>query len=279
MMTERTGGSLGSLAAVSPALASLAIGACATLATIAACHPAQARRHEPAGAQAHADAHTVAAWVRGAAQRPIEPNARGAALGLQRVRLDAAASSPPSTEPGSCGAQLRSILPLPGQPGVVLLSNLDGELLRYEDGEQRSMHLAPGAPPVGDILAIEAQASPLQLLVTNRDGDELWVLEIGGDQVLTATHLVGGLAVSDRDAFLARYWAGRCTRDASDCLALVDAEQQRFVDRRTRPTAEPETVLDLGRALVADVRYADPSGAWVYLLTSNACEGALARSP
>lgn len=223
-----------------------------------------------------ADARMVSGWVRGEARRPIPVDARGASLGLQKVMLDDPASR--AVEPGSCGMGLRSLLSIPGQPGAVLVSNASGELFRYEGGARRRMTTRVALPPIGELLGLEAEASPLHLLVSDREGEQLWELELGDAEVLSATFLGEGVPFADRVAFLDRYWVGRCLYGARGCLALVHDDVQLSLDRRADLEAEPEIVMPLGQALVTDVGYADASGTSVYLLTAQVCEDEAATS-
>lgn len=223
-----------------------------------------------------ADARTVSGWVRGEPRRPIPVDARGASLGLQKVMLDDPASR--TVEPGSCGMGLRSLLSIPGQPGAVLVSNASGELFRYESGARHRMTTRVALPPIGELLGLEAEASPLHLLVSDREGEQLWELELGDAEVLSATFLGEGVPFADRVAFLDRYWVGRCLHGARGCLALVYDDVQLSLDRRDHPEVEPEIVMPLGQALVTDVGYADASGTSVYLLTAQVCEDVAAKS-
>lgn len=223
----------------------------------------------------HADAQTIAGWVRGEARRPVPVDARGASLGLQKLALDQPRPEHAEPEPGSCGQDLRWLLPVPGQPGVVLLSNAQGQLLRYADGEQVVLMATVDVPPVGELLGIVDQASPLAVVVRGFTGDTLWTLEISDTAVLTATPRPNGLPFGDRESFLQHHRVGRCATGTLGCLTLVADDTRLSIDRRAHPTAEPEIVMDLGprdELYVADVAYADADGSSVYLLTAAVCE-------
>ncbi len=221
---------------------------------------------------------TVIGWVRGEARRPVPVDARGAALGLQMVEIGEVQAEPAVAEPGSCGEELQSLLPVPDQPGVVLLSNADGGLFRYADGALRPMTARTELPPIGDLVGFASRSSPLQLLVSNLERDQLWELEIGNVQVLTASLANEGLPFDDREAFLESYRVGRCSHGSNNCLMLVRDDEQLSLDRRAHPKAEPEILMPLGQTYVADVAYVDAEGFRIYLLTAQVCEDDAAGS-
>ncbi len=225
---------------------------------------------EPGAASVPVDPRAVAEWVRGERYRPVPIDARGSALGLQVAELGKPLGSAVS-QPGSCSEGLHSLLPVPGQPGVVLMSDAEGRLFRYEGALMHPLALPPEVPPVVDLLGLAARTSPLQLLVTTTGSDALWELELGDDHVLSATPMIEGPQFTTREQLLAHYWVGRCTEAERDCLAIVRDDEGLTIDRRAHPEADPEIVMTIGDAYVADVGYADATGRSVYLLTLQPC--------
>ncbi len=218
-------------------------------------------------------------WVAGEPMRGPKTRNRGAAMALLQIprRGDVEHGTPVS---GSCGLDLRSVLPVPPGPAAVFGVDSNGALHRHADARWESITADFPLPVLGRLLGYDAPTSPVELLAVGLH-EQLWSLTIA-DTVLVDAHLVDPAAdarLVDRATFRRHFDTRQCLLEEQDCLVVTVGDgQRRSLDVEPTPGASRRPLIALGPRQTLEARYADHDGEQIVLLTEHSgCDGE--RSP
>lgn len=265
---------------MSRAVRRLGCGAAPSLVVLLSCAPASTGElgRYAAGPSSESDpAHTrstisnIVTWVVGERERTVRTDPRGVSLGLLLVEpvLQAAPTTKPLPE--SCARELQALHPAPGMPGTVFLAGADRTLWRYAEGRLVELSLDTYVPPIVHILGFRAATSPLEMLVEERNREQLWSLTIADDRVVHSKPVSDDPSFIDHDDFFKAYDVGRCRAAGLSCLRLEEVDGDHSLMCEMQAGEGLLEIMPLPEGRTIDVSYADRNIGTIYLLTDMVC--------
>jgi len=185
--------------------------------------------------------------------------------------LLAKGQSPPSQRSASTVCdRTSSILPAPAGDARIFLAV--GGRLHVRDTSTATTRTVEGTDAalyLRELLAFEAAASPLRILVTARvkgeEKDSLWNVTIDGKSAIGQSRVKDGSIVRDSATFFATFATPRCEKKDTNCLVAQSVDGQWFVDLEPTRHAARKPYLSLGSSPVVDAAW-DPGKKSLYVL-------------
>lgn len=218
----------------------------------------------------------VASWVR-EIKRDIHPGPRASSVSLFVISRDGRSPGPSVSrsclEPTILPASIETIISTPDYQELYA-SDDDGRLLRRQGSTWIPVPMPPRVPPIRALLGFAQARSPLELVVGVDTGEQsaLWTLVVAAGTVIGAGPTdLDEPSYTDAVHFLQAHHTPSCRDGARDCLVWTEVDDRTFIDRLPhRHAASSQPLLELtGELAVADVAWADPDGAAIYLATAG----------
>lgn len=245
-----------------------------TFSFVAGCKPPPSSPSAPSSSLS--DAPILIEWLLDEQVRGRKTTNKGTNLGVLTRDLKGEAKDTWTLRPNSCKSNLAAFLPFDEQAEVLLGIDKEGLLYRYEGDGWSPVPSVVSIPKIGRLLGVARFFAYDEVLVTlevdNRQ--ELALLSFSQGQVVYR-HLPDAARLgADRDDALHRFRSARCTDVVRNCLHLTE------IDDAVALMLEPELYdnrveLDmLEKGQIKDVRYANPEGTRIDVLTTEGCNDA-----
>jgi hypothetical protein len=212
----------------------------------------------------------IVEWLVGEQVRSPKTQNRG--VGLVILDIDAKALGQGTLAPGSCAADLVSVIPVPRASGEWLGVDESATLHRYSGEGWSPVPSKVELPPLAKLLAVAhgGDGSLLVLVYKQGDGKQLWQLTLSGG-VVTGIQSIDRAGFRDRRAALAAYDSRRCL-GLDDCLHLTSIGKDVVLSVEPKLYDFWETKLELGPTGARDVRYVGDGGKTLGLLIAEPCK-------
>jgi hypothetical protein len=162
-------------------------------------------------------------------------------------------------------------LPAPA-PDPRIFFQVDGQIYVRRAAGEDPVLMAGSDPALGltRLLAFDKHASPLEMLVAAKpEGattEQLWQLTLEEKSIKQARLITADRGFPSQEAFFAAYSSPRCLEGGLRCLSSSFDGQVSYVDVEEKRGDGRTTLQRLGEARIADLAWASPDGAALYLL-------------